>query len=366
MKVEIAKEKILGAVGHAERIAGKHVSLPVLSCIVLEAKKDELVVKATNLDVGIEINLPAKVLSEGVVALSPSLLKSFLSNSDSEKGITFELVEGTLKVNAGGSKASIKTMNAEDFPAIPRVVSEKKFSLPTKDFVTGVNSVWYSASLGSLKPELSSVYIFPSNEDLVFVSTDSFRLAEKRIKAKKAKDADPMLVPFKNISEIARVFGNISGDVDIVSDKNQVSFFVPGIHITSRVVDGNFPDYRQIIPKEFISSATVLKDDFAKALKLTGTFSDSFNQLIFSLSVSGKSLEIKTKNNDVGEGEETIKGSVSGENLTITFNHKYISDCLQSIDSESLTLQFSGQGKALVITPAHNASFMYLVMPMNR
>ena len=366
MKLEIVKEKFQNAVSACERVAGKHVSLPVLSCIILEAKNNNLTIRSTNLDVGIEISLPAKVDLEGIVAISGGVLKSFLTNSQGDKSVSLELVGNELIVSVLGSKASVKTFPSEDFPAIPKISEGKSFFIESREFVHGVTSVWYSSSVSSIKPELSSVYIYPDEESLVFVATDSFRLAEKKIKTKKAKDAVAMLIPFKNIAEVAKILGEINGEVEIFANKNQVSFIAQGIHITSRVVDGNFPDYKQIIPKEFTSSVTVLKQDFSQALKLTGIFSDSFNQVIFSVSKPNKSLEVKTKNNDIGEGLQSIKGLVEGLDLVINFNHKYIYDCLQSIDGESILLQFGGQGKPLVVSPDRNGGFTYLVMPMNR
>jgi len=367
MKLEVKKEKILSAVTICEKIAGKHVSLPILSSVVLETKDNSLILKATNLDIGVEIEVQAKVLTQGSVALSGSVLKSFLSNMSGDGNVVLEQKGNNLNISLNNSVASIKTNPTDDFPVIPKVIDGKKLKINTKDFVSGVTSVWYSSSVSSIKPELSSVYIYGDNEGLVYVATDSFRLAEKKIKLKKDKeDGLSILIPFKNISEIARIFSDVSYDIDIVTTKNQVSFFAPNIHITSRVVDGNFPDYKQIIPKTFTSSITVLKQDLLQALKLTNTFSDSFNQVVFSLSVANKNMEIKTKNNDIGEGSETIKGSVVGEDMVITFNHKYVFDCLQSIETDGVVLSFNGPGKPLVISPSHNASFTYLVMPMNR
>lgn len=366
MKLEIVKDKLLDAVSICERVAGKHVSLPVLSCVFLEAKKNELTIRATNLDVGVEISLPCKTSNEGAVAISGSVLKAYLSNTSNEKSVLIE-VDGTeMRVSSPHNKAVIKTLNHEDFPAIPKIDEGKSFSINCKEFVKGVTSVWYSSSMSSIKPELSSVYVYPDNEDLVFVATDSFRLAEKKIKSKKTKDITSILIPFKNVTEIARVLDSVEGDVKVVYTKNQISFFVPGVHITSRVIEGNFPDYKQIIPKEFVASATVLKQDFLQALKLTGVFSDTFNQVSVTVSPTEKSLEVKTRNNDVGEGAQQIKGFVSGQDLSVNFNHKYLFDCLQSIEDESLLMQFGGHGKPLVVSPARNGGFMYLIMPMNR
>ncbi len=365
MKIEIIREKLLDAVTVVEKAAGKHVSLPILSLIVLEAKGDSLNLRATNLDIGVEMSVPAKVLEEGVLALSGSVLKAFLSNTKS-KNVTCETSESILKINTEEGEVSINTSSPEDFPMIPKIKGEKSFRINSKDFISGLNSVLWAASVSTIKPELSSVFIKEEGDDLVFVATDSFRLAEKKIKSKTVRGFEPILIPFKNALEIVRIFENHSGDLDIVISKNQLSITTPMIHLSSRLVDGNFPDYRQIMPKEFETKATMLKQDLLQVLKLSSFFSDAFNQIIISIFPNKKLLQISTKNNTVGESKQEIKGVFEGESATMPFNHRYVFDCLQSIDSESLTFKVAGAGKPLVVSPASNASFTYLIMPMNR
>jgi len=366
MKVEIVKEKLLEAISQAEHIAGKHVSLPVLSSVVIEVVGDKVTVKATNLDVGIELSVPAKVAEEGVVALSGSLLKAFLANAPQGKNVVCESSGSVCKVSTGSGEASFNTMSVEDFPVIPKISEGKTFLMNSKDFVGGLKAVVWSASVSTIKPELGSVYIFEENEDLVFVATDSFRLAEKKIKAKKLKEFDPILIPFKNALEIVRVFELATEDLSITVSKNQLSIITTGIHLSSRVIDGNFPDYRQIIPKEFVTKATILKSDLAQVLKLGSLFSDNFNQISIKFDPAGKVVEFYTKNSEVGESKQQIKGTVDGEEITMPFNHRYLLDCLQSIDSESVILKVAGQSKPMIITPASGANFTYLVMSMNR
>jgi len=366
MKIEIIKEKFLEAITQTERVAGKHVSLPILSFVIVEAKGGNLVLKATNLDVGVEVSMQAKILEEGEVAVSGSLIKSFLSNSLPSKIITIESLGSMCTIISGQSEASFNTMAVEDFPVIPQVTDGKAFTISSKDLVLGLKSVVWSSAVSTIKPELSSVYIYKENDDLVFVATDSFRLAEKKVKVKKINDFDPILIPFKNALEIVRTFENINEDLVLVVNKNQLSITTEGTHLSSRVVDGNFPDYRQIIPKEFGTKATILKSDLVSALKLSSLFSNSFNQLTISFNTESKSLELSTKNNDIGEGKQTIKGVLEGEDLTMSFNHRYILDCLSVIDSDSVILKIAGQGKPMIITPSNNISFMYLVMSMNR
>lgn len=366
MKIEIIKEKFLDAITQTERVAGKHVSLPILSYVIIEAKGDSLVLKATNLDVGVEVSLQAKILEPGEVAVSGSLIKSFLSNSLQSKTITIESGGTVCTIISGQSVASFNTMSVDDFPVIPKVVEGKTFSIGSKDLVLGLKSVVWSSAVSTIKPELSSVYIYEENDDLVFVATDSFRLAEKKVKSKKIKEFDPILIPFKNALEIVRTFEEVNNDLEMIISKNQLSITTDNIHLSSRVVDGNFPDYRQIIPKEYTTKATILKSDLIAALKLSSLFSNSFNQLTISFNKEDKSLELSTKNNDIGEGKQTIKGVIEGEDLTMSFNHRYILDCLSVIDSDSVILKIAGQGKPMIITPSNNISFMYLVMSMNR
>lgn len=366
MKLEIVKEKLLEAISQAEHVSGKHVSLPVLSSVVIEALKDTVVVKATNLDVGIELTLPAKVEEAGIIALSGSLLKAFLSNAPQGKNIVCESSGSLCKVSAGAGEASFNTISTEDFPVIPKVTEGKTFSIGAKDFVGGLKSVVWSAAISTIKPELGSVYIYEENEDLVFVSTDSFRLAEKKIKAKKIKEFDPILIPFKNALEIIRVFENSAGELSITISKNQLSIITEGIHLSSRVIDGSFPDYRQIIPKEFVTKATILKQDLAQVLKLGSLFSDNFHQITIKFDPASKSVEFYSKNSEVGESRQQVKGTVEGEEMTMPFNHRYLIDCLQAIDTESVTLKVGGQNKPMIITPANGTPFTYLVMSMNR
>ena len=266
----------------------------------------------------------------------------------------------------GQNEASFNTISSDDFPVIPKVSSGKNFTIIAKEFLSGLRSVLWSAAVSTIKPELSSVYIHEENDDLVFTATDSFRLAERKIKAKKIRGFDPILIPFKNALEIVHTFESFAGELDINISKNQLSILADGIHLSSRVVDGTFPDYRQIIPKEFHTEATILKQDFSQALKLSSLFSDNLNQVTISIDVPKKTLGIFTKNNEVGESKQIIKGAIEGESISLSFNHRYIFDCLQSIDGESIVLKVAGAGKPLVISPASNNSFTYLVMSMNR
>ncbi len=369
MRIECSQGKFKLAIGYAEKVAGKHMTLPVLSCLLIDASsKNSLVIKSTNLDLGIEIVVPAKIEEGGILAVPAQIINSFLNGiTDDENNITLLTDQSNLKILSPRSSGLIKTISADDFPSIPRVASnENSFSLNGSDFAKGLKSVWYSASVSSIKPELSSVYIYCDGEFVVFVATDSFRLAEKKVKIKKTKDFGQILIPYKNIPDIIRILEGINDEIEIVLDKNQISFSYKDIYLISRVIDGVFPDYKQIIPKVTTTEVVALKQDLVNALKLSNIFSDKFNQINFKINPSSKVCEIKTKNNDIGENSTSLDAVITGEALEINFNYKYIIDCFQSIDSDSVTLNFSGLNKPMIILPVSDTSFRYLVMPMNR
>lgn len=366
MKVECLKERLGNAVSKAEKVTGKNLTLPVLKCVLLEAQNDNLKIRATNLDLGIEINIPVKVKEDGVVAVPGAVLSNFIQNLHNDKNVNLELVENNLNVSTQNNATVVKSLPHEEFPTIPQVSKERTFKINAKDFIKGLKSVWYSSATSSMKPELSSVYVYSDDEQVIFVATDSFRLAEKRVKVKKPKEFSNILIPFKNVPEIIRVFEDVNDEIEVSLDKNQIAFSHDGIYLTSRIIDGTFPDYKNIIPKEFKSEAVVLKQDLINSLKLANIFSDNFNQLSMKVHPSKKMFELKTRNSDVGENVNKIDAALSGEDLDINFNHKYIVDCFQSIDSDSVTLQFNGLNRPVIIRGVSDKSFMYLVMPMNK
>jgi DNA polymerase-3 subunit beta len=366
MKVECLKEKLADAVSKAEKLTGKNLTLPVLKCILLEAKDNTLTIKSTNLDLGVEISFPVKVERVGTVAVPGVVLNSFIQNLQNQKNISLEVQDTTLLIKTSTNSTSIKTIASDDFPTIPRLGTDRSFKIHTREILEGLKAVWYSAAASSMKPELSSVYIYPDEDSLVFVATDSFRLAEKRVKQKKTKDGPAILLPHKNIPEIIKILDEVNDEVDMAVTKNQISFTYKGLYLTSRIIDGVFPDYKQILPKECKTEAIVLKQDLINTLKLTHVFSDNFNQVNFKILPSQKTFELKTKNAELGETVNNINSSLTGEDLEINFNHKYIADCFGSINTDSVSLDFNGLARPMVIRGVNDKTFLYLVMPMNK
>lgn len=365
MKIECIKEKITTAIIAAEKVTGKNPTLPILSAIYLEAGTNSLLVRSTNLDVGIEINIPVKVLESGSAVVQGSILANLLSNLKEDK-LQLATVENGFAVTTTNTGAILKTFPVEDFPTIPKIEGGKKTVIESEAFLSGLEAVCYAAAITSVKPELSSVYVYGDGEELVFVATDSFRLGEKRVLAKKTKDFDGILIPFRNVSEIIRFLGAGRQDVEVVFGAGQVSFSREGSYLVSRVIDGTFPDYKQIIPKEFKTESVLLKQDLIEALKLAHVFSDAFNQITLRLVPGEKLFEIMTKNANLGENHSTVDAVLKGEDLELSFNYKYLMDCFQSIPSDSISLSFQGQGRPVLLKGVTDKSFVAIVMPMNK
>lgn len=365
MKIECNIDKIKKALIQTERLTGKNLTLPVLGSVLFVAEGKTLKLRATNLNLGIETEIPAKIEREGILAVRGDILSSIFSILQGDFNVLFELINGNLSVKTKTSSIVLKSIPHEDFPTIP-VVSGESFKIECNKFIEGVKSVYYSSSLSEIKPEIGSVYIYPEDDTLVFVSTDSFRLAEKRVKIKQKLSFGGLLIPFKNITEIIKIFDGLDGEMIVSLQKNQISFSFSNIYLTSRVVDGNFPDYKQIIPKNPTTQAIVLKQDFISSLKISNIFSDKFNQIVLNINPKEKIFEVESKNIDIGENITKLDGALNGEDVSVNFNYKYILDCFQSIGGDSLSLDLSGNNKPMIIRSVGDSSFMYLVMPMNK
>ena len=240
MKLECEIEKIKNGILQVEKITGKNLTLPILNSILFIASGKSLKLRATNLSLGVEIEIPAKIEKEGIVAISGATLAGIFSNIFQNEKIQLESENGNLMIKTKKSRIKLKGQIHDDFPTIP-TVDGKTFEIESKKLVDGIKSVYYSSSSSDIKPEISSVYIYSNDDNLVFVSTDSFRLAEKKIKIKGTEEVSGILIPYKNVSEILRIFGEVQDTIRVCFNKNQISFSSDNIYLTSRIIDGVFP-----------------------------------------------------------------------------------------------------------------------------
>lgn len=365
MKIICLKNNIKEAIYLCEKITGKNLSLPILSNILISTEDRSLKFTATNLEIGIEVEIPAKVEKKGKVAVPANIISGFISNISNEENITLESQNENLLVSIPNSSTLIKGQKPDDFPILPKTNEKKEIEIPVSDFIGGLKSVIYAVSFSNIKPEISSIFIYSGkNIPLTFVATDSFRLAEKKFNYF-FPDFKGVLVPQRSASEIIRIFDGKKGKVKIIFDKNQIFFILDNIKFISRLTEGIFPDYQQIIPKKFTTDVIVEKNIFNNNIKTASIFSNKLNEFNVAVNSKNASISIKTSNVEAGEHMANIPAKVTGDELKMTFNHKYIYDCLPHINSEKILLRFSGEGRPLIITGTNDNSFQYIAMPMN-
>lgn len=364
MKITINQQKLIHTLELITRVSIKHVTLPVLQCVLITVKAGTVTFKATNLEIGIEVTAEAIIDGEGVVAVSATTLLQAVQYI-TKKEVTISVVEGVLTVDSGSGKTTINTIPYDEFPSIMKLTTPGAL-IQKNLFALGIKTVAFAASQSSIKPELGSIYIQQKKEhSLTFVATDSFRLMEKTVPQKNFILEQTILIPQKNAIELARICDLLETDPTLIINENQCALsFSEGVYITSRLISGSFPDYEQIIPKEYVTHTTVLKNDLMQAFKKTHVFLNKFMQV--TMKVGSDSLVVSSQNGEVGTTTDTVKVHTDGSELTLNFNQQYLIDPLTHISDESVILHFAGIGRPLVLQGISDTTLRYLVMPMNK
>lgn len=366
MKLICNRELLNKYITSADRITGKNLSLPILGSILLITNKKTLIIRATNLEVGVEFQIPAEIITEGSIAIPGTLLANILSNIPDEQEITLNVSQGICTITTNTKLLTIKGILSDDFPTIPIIHGGEKFTPSTQKFIQGVRSVITSAAFSDIKPEIASVYIHQISDMLVFVATDSFHLSERRIKQPNINITNGIIIPIKNILEIIKIIELVNEDISFIITKTQISCVGESFYITSRVIQGVYPDYEQIIPKKHTTEIIILKQDLINTLKLTTLFSDKFKKITFTINPQKKECVISTKNTEIGETKSHITATISGDPIEISLNGKHIFDCLNSIEKDSVVIQFNGSDKPAVIRGLGDNFFTNLTMPLTQ
>ncbi len=366
MIISVNKKTFSEAVYTVSRFAEKkNTTLPVLSSILILAGDDGIKMRATNLETGIDLKLEGTCTTKGVVAIPATILQQIAGSLTHEGNITLEHTGDIVSLISGGGKSSIKTVPYDDFPSIPFPENPKNRVVLQGTLLKNLFiSIASCASSSTVRPELSSIYLSLEGGVLTAVATDSFRLAEKKIPLPNKGTQGKFLIPAKNALEIAQALPD--DDIILSFDENQCAFVSTKGMMVSRLTNAVYPDYRQIIPKESIVEAVVLRKDLEAALKRTVIFSDTFQKIKLNFDPKKKHLSLFARNADVGESSETISADVSGSALDLSFNHRYLSAVLSLTSAESLSLLAAGIGRPLIVKGVGDTSLLYLVSPMNQ
>jgi DNA polymerase III subunit beta len=366
MNISINKKLFSESVYKVSRFAEKkNTTLPALSSILILAGDEGIKMRATNLETGIDLKLEGKIKINGVVAIQAALLQQIASSLTQEGDITLEHNGDIISLTSGTNKSSIKTVKYDDFPSIPFPENPKNRIVLQGNLLRSLFTLIAScASPSIIRPELASIYVSIEGGILTAVSTDSFRLSEKKIPLINKGTQGKFLIPAKNAIDIAQALPD--EEIIVSFDEHHAAFVSTQSMLVSRLTNATYPDYRQIIPKESVVEAIVLRKDFENALKQTIIFSDSFQKIRLNFDPKKNHISFFARNIDIGESSETISAHISGSGLDISFNHKYLSSILSLTSADSLSITAAGIGRPLVLKGVGDTSLLYLVSPMNQ
>jgi DNA polymerase-3 subunit beta len=374
MKFTSLVENLRKAINLAERITGKNLTLPILSNIYLTADKNELHILATDLELGIELTVTGKGEKEGQLVIPAKTFSNFL-NSLTEEKITLEGEKQSLKVKSENYEATFQGVNPEDFPIIPEVKTDKYIEIDKNLFKDAINQILPSIGYLSTKPELCGVYFKLEKDTLTLVGTDSFRLAEKKITSKdfktNLKDNLEMIVPLKTMQEVYRISQEGPEDINVIKiypEVNQIQFSFKDngeIRLVSRLINGRFPEYSSIIPKEFENQISVNKKDLADAVRVAGIFCGKINDIKLTINPNQKKIIIEAQDSSLGKSQNTLPINIKkGSNLEISFNYRFILDALNSIREEEVMIGFNKESNPGLFKGENDNSFVYILMPI--
>ncbi len=353
------------------RVVSSKPGLPILNNVQFESSKGKLILTATDLEIGVNTWIGADVKSEGKITVPAKQLTEFVNS------VPGEIVDVTLdnqnfNVTSTGNYASFNTMPADDFPAVASVADKKPLLKISKDLlVKAVNRVAFAAATDDIKPVLTGILLEAAGETLSFVGTDGLRLSRQIVKldANTEKDVN-VLVPVKALMELSHIVSEVGEDnvieVYLIEDRNQILFRYSDIDLVSRLIDGQFPEYRQIIPTGYKTLSKVNRSEFLNSLKITNIIAKSVlgNKLILDIDSKEDSITLSATQTDLGSNKSTFKGSIEGDPLKIAFSSRLLSDVLNHLDSEDILFECSETVKPGVFKVADDPDFVHLVMPM--
>lgn len=364
MKINCLLQNLKDIIQIAERNTARNQTLPILNTIFIEASTGKIKIKATNLETAVEITLSGKIEENGSVAVPAKILSMFLSNINDNQ-ITLESKKENLFIKSGKNQTLIKGLAVEDFPLLPNVEQMETFKIPAVELRSAISGVIIASSLSDMKPELSSMLFKVFRNTIKLAATDSFRLAEYTMVLKNISSEKMVsfLIPQRSVQEILKLI-NKEEDITFSFSKNQLLVSLDNIRFISRLTDGVFPDYEQIIPKTFKITIIAKKTEFLSNLKLANVFVGKLSDINISFNGSKKSVIFQSSNQDTGEYSSEVVVSGEGDDVSVKFNVKYLIDGISQISNEYIIFNLNNSESPLLIQGKGNNSYLYLVMPM--
>jgi len=368
MKIQCIAENLATGLNLAGRVTGGKQTLPVLGNVLVKTEKGRIKLASTNLEIGISCWIGGKVEKEGEITVPARLFTDYLNSLKPDEKITLETEGDTLKFKNQNFKASLKGIPSSEFPLIPEVKGKVRVNIPTTTLKEGLRQVVFATAQDEVRPVLGGVFCNITKGELVLAATDSYRLAEKKIKlGKPASGEMAVIVPQRSIQELVRILEEEQEEIEIRVEENQILFKGTAFQLVSRLIEGSFPQYTQIIPEETEVKAKINTADFLSTVKTAGLFArEGQNAVRISINpqAKGQELEILASGAQAGEVTSNLAAKVEGKQTEISFNVKYLADALSAIRDQEISLELSGKLNPGVLRPNGSSDYIYVIMPI--
>jgi len=375
MKIFSLQENLkqgLALVGH---VAGKNINLPILNNILLKAEQGKIRLVATNLEIGITSVVRGKIEVEGAFTANSKIISDCVNLLPNKK-IGLEQRGDDLLVDGENYQAKIKGQSAEEFPLIPEVDRKNYFSVPAEAVKKAISQVIFATAISETRLELSGVLFIFAGNNLTIAATDSYRLAEKKIQIKSTSEEEKkIIIPAKTLQELLRVLSVDLGDevegggqeLRLYLSSNQILFTYGSAELVSRLIEGQYPDYQQIIPTSSKTKITIDRQELIRAVKLASLFSKTgINDVNLDFPVGKNQVVVSSVSGQTGENITNLAAKVTGDDNSIVVNYRYLLEGLSSIESEAIKIEVIDSNTPCLVRPEQDQDYLYIIMPIKQ
>lgn len=364
MELSVTQENLARALSIVGRVASSRTGLPILSNVLLRTEGNRLLVAATNLEIAATYYVGAKVTKQGALTLPARLVSEFITSLP--KGTIDITSKGTsMTIASGNFSSNLTGVDAAEFPELPSIEEKDAvaYTITTEDFKQAVSQTIITASNDTSRPVLTGIYWHSVDGELYLAGTDGYRLAERKLM--KSRSTIEAIVPSSSLQEALRTISDGVSEVEVLFDNTQVRFRVGDAEITSRLIDGNYPDYRQLIPSTSETKVTVPTNEFTRIVKIAGLFSrDSGGSITLTADKATQQLRIHSIASELGENTSSADAKITSDGQ-VTLNSRYISEALGVIDSDTIEFRFSGKLSPCVLTATKkDSNYTHIIMPL--
>jgi DNA polymerase-3 subunit beta len=368
MKFICILENLKKGLNNTVHLAGRNQNLPILNNVLLETKNGVLLISSTNLEVGIKSAIRGKVEEEGSLTVPARLFYEYIQNIKSEK-IEISTKGLNLEIKTDNSHTTLKGLDYSEFPLIPEIEKKYKIEILAGEIKESLSLVLFATALDSARPEISGVLFDFTENNLILAATDSYRLAEKKLKVENKIEFDKkIIIPSFTLQELARLVGDVDKKsiVKMYLNENQVAYEIENTIMISRTTEGEYPDYKQIIPqKNSKTEALTNRQQLQQSVKAASLFCrQGINDI--NLVFLKEKIEIKALNDQLGESQNAIPVELEGEENEIVFNYHYLLDVLSSLNSENIKLKINNNSLPGMIIPQEREDYLYIIMPIKQ